>query len=113
MDPKTIFESRLFVGDDNMSSTADYKNFILEQLDLLNNIACKQMMGEYLLYYNGKLIGGIYDNRLLVKKTDSNQKYNMQEEVPYPGAKTMYLVKDVDDRKELAMITIDTYEGLK
>ena len=62
MDPKTIFESRFFVGDDNMSNTASYKNFILEQLDSLDNITCKQMMGEYLLYYNGKLFGDIYDD---------------------------------------------------
>jgi len=52
------------------------------------------MMGEYLLYYNGLLFGGIYDDRLLVKMVDSNKKYNMQESIPYESAKPMYLVDD-------------------
>ena len=52
-----------------MASTKSYRDFILEQLRLLDNINCKSMMGEYLLYYNGILFGGIYDDRLLVKKS--------------------------------------------
>ena len=58
---------------------ATSKDFILEQLDLLDNINCKAMMGEYLLYYNNILFGGIYDNKLLVKIVNSNKKYSMQE----------------------------------
>ena len=60
-----------------MATTKDYRDFILEQLSLLDNITCKSMMGEYLLYYNGILFGGIYDDRLLVKTDDSNKKYNL------------------------------------
>ena len=73
-----------------MATTKDYKNFVLEQLNLLDNITCRSMMGEYLLYYNGILFGGIYDDRLLVKIVDSNKKYNMQESISYKNAKAMY-----------------------
>ena len=66
-----------------MATTKDYRDYILEQLNLLDNITCKSMMGEYLLYYNGVLFGGIYDDRLLIKIVDSNKKYNMQESIPY------------------------------
>ena len=59
-----------------MATTKEYKDFVLEQLNLLDNINCKPMMGEYLLYYNGILFGGIYDDRLLVKIVDNNKKYN-------------------------------------
>ena len=96
-----------------MATTKDYRDFILEQLNLLDNITCKSMMGEYLLYYNGILFGGIYDDRLLVKIVDSNKKYNMQESIPYESAKPMYLVDDVDDQKTLKNIVLDTYKGLK
>ncbi len=81
-----------------MATTKDYRDFILEQLNILDNITCKSMMGEYLLYYNGLLFGGIYDDRLLVKVVDSNKKYNMQESIPYESAKPMYLVDTIDNR---------------
>ena len=96
-----------------MATTKDYKDFILEQLNILDNITCKSMMGEYLLYYNGLLFGGIYDDRLLVKKVDNNKKYNMQESIPYESAKPMYLVEDIDDKEKLKDIVIDTCKGLK
>ena len=96
-----------------MSTTKDYRDFILEQLNLLDNITCKSMMGEYLLYYNGLLFGGIYDDRLLVKIVDSNKKYNMQESIPYESAKPMYLVDDVDNQEVLRDIVLDTYKDLK
>ena len=96
-----------------MSTTKDYKDFILEQLNLLDNITCKSMMGEYLLYYNGILFGGIYDDRLLVKIVDSNKKYNMQESIPYESAKPMYLVDDVDNQETLRDIVLDTCKDLK
>ena len=96
-----------------MSTTKDYRDFILEQLNLLDNITCKSMMGEYLLYYNGILFGGIYDDRLLVKIVDSNKKYNMQESIPYESAKQMYLVDDVDDQEVLSNIVLDTCKDLK
>ena len=84
-----------------MSTSKEYKDFILEQLDLLDNITCKSMMGEFLLYYNNVLFGGIYDNRLLVKIVDTNKKYNMQEQILYESAKPMYLVNDVDNKELL------------
>ena len=96
-----------------MATTKDYRNFILEQLSLLDNITCKSMMGEYLLYYNGLLFGGIYDDRLLVKIVDSNKKYNMQESIPYESAKPMYLVDDVDNQELLRSIVLDTCKNLK
>ena len=96
-----------------MATTRDYRNFILEQLNLLDNITCKSMMGEYLLYYNEILFGGIYDDRLLVKIVDSNKKYNMQESIPYESAKPMYLVDDVDNQETLRDIVLDTCKDLK
>ena len=96
-----------------MATTKDYRDFILEQLNLLDNITCKSMMGEYLLYYNGVLFGGIYDDRLLVKIVDSNKKYNMQESIPYESAKPMYLVGDVDNPVTLKEIVLDTCKDLK
>ena len=94
-----------------MSTSKEFKEFILGQLDLLDNITCKSMMGEFLLYYNKVLFGGIYDNRLLVKKANTNKKYNMVEEIPYEGAKSMYLV-DVDNKDLLKEIVIETCKGL-
>ena len=96
-----------------MATSKEYKDFILEQLELLNDITCKPMMGEYLLYYNGLLFGGVYDDRLLVKKTDSNNKYNMEEVIPYKNAKPMYLVSEIDNRELLKDIVLDTCNGLK
>lgn len=95
-----------------MATTKDYRDYIFEQLSLLNNIICKSMMGEYLLYYNGVLFGGIYDDRLLVKIVESNKKYNMQESIPYDGAKPMYLVDDIDNQEILKEIIIDTCKDL-
>lgn len=95
-----------------MATSKEYKDFILEQLDLLDNITCKAMMGELLLYYNNILFGGIYDNRLLVKIVNSNQKYNMQEQLPYESAKPMYLVDDVDNKEKLKEIIIETCKDL-
>ena len=95
-----------------MATSKEYKDFILEQLDLLDNITCKAMMGEFLLYYNDVLFGGIYDNRLLVKIVDTNKKYNMNEQIPYKTAKPMYLVDDVDNKELLKEIVIETCKGL-
>ena len=96
-----------------MATTKEYRDFILEQLSNLEEINCKPMMGEYLLYYKKLLFGGIYDNRLLVKITKNNMKYNMLEAIPYDGAKPMFLVDDVDNQDVLENIILDTYNGLK
>ena len=95
-----------------MATSKDYRDFVLEQLNLLDNITCKAMMGEYLLYYNGVLFGGIYDNRLLVKIVNSNKKYDMQEQIPYESAKPMYLVDDIDNKEVLKEIVIETCKDL-
>ena len=95
-----------------MASTKDYKDFILSQLELLKGITCRPMMGEYILYYNGLVFGGIYDDRFLVKKVIENEKYQMDEVIPYPNAKPMYMVSDVDNIDTLKDIVLDTYEGL-
>ena len=96
-----------------MASTKEYRDFIMEQLSELDKVTYKSMMGEYLLYYNGLLFGGIYDDRLLVKKVDTNKEYEMQESIPYKGAKPMYLVGDVDNQDTLKDIILDTCRGLK
>ena len=96
-----------------MASKMEYLDFILEQLDLLDNITYRSMMGEFLLYYHQVLIGGLYDVRLLVKIVKENKKYGMKEVIPYPGAKPMYLVSDVDDKELVKDIVLDTYNDLK
>lgn len=95
-----------------MATSKNYKDFILEQLELLDNINCRAMMGEYILYYNNVLFGGIYDNRLLVKIVNNNKKYNMQEQIPYETAKPMYLVDNIDNKEKLKEIIIETCKGL-
>ena len=96
-----------------MATTKDYKDYLLEQLSLLDDITCRPMMGEYLLYYKGVLFGGIYDDRLLVKIVNSNKKYQMEEALPYEHAKLMYLVEEIDNKDILKNIVIDTYKDLK
>ena len=95
-----------------MASTKEYKDYVIGQLNLLDNITYRMMMGEYLLYYQGILFGGIYDDRLLVKKVDSNGKYQMEEAIPYEHAKPMYLVSDVDNVDSLKEIVLDTCHDL-
>jgi len=95
-----------------MATTKDYKDYVLDQLSILDSITCKPMMGEYLLYYNNVLFGGIYDDRLLVKKTSNNEKYKLEESIPYTNAKPMYLI-DSDDQELIKDIILDTYKDLK
>ncbi len=87
-----------------MPSSKEYLNFILEQTSDLKDITYKPMMGEFLLYYRGKLVGGIYDNRLLVKPVKAALSYLPQAEysLPYEGAKEMLLVDNLDDKNFLA-----------
>lgn len=95
-----------------MATTKEYKDFVLEQLSILESITCRSMMGEYLLYYNGILFGGIYDNRLLLKKVEKTQKYHMEEVVPYQNAKLMYHADFIDDPETLKRIILATCEDL-
>ena len=87
-----------------MPSSKEFLNFISEQLSGLNDITYKPMMGEFLIYYRGKLVGGIYDDRLLVKPVKSAISFMPQAEysLPYEGAKEMLLVDNVDDKEYLA-----------
>ncbi|MBR6634918.1 MAG: TfoX/Sxy family protein, partial [Clostridia bacterium] len=87
-----------------MASSKGYLNFIIEQLSELEEITYRAMMGEYIIYYRGKLVGGIYDDRLLVKpvKAAVSLMPNATFELPYEGAKEMLLVDDVDNRDFLA-----------
>lgn len=83
-----------------MASSKDYLRFVLDQLSGLEEISYRAMMGEFLLYHRGKLFGGIYDDRLLVKPVAAAKRLlpNAPEEAPYPGAKPMLLVEEVDDQ---------------
>ena len=97
-----------------MPSSKEYLNFILGQLSDLNEITVKPMMGEFLLYYRGKLVGGIYDDRLLVKPVKSAIDYMPQAtySLPYEGAKEMLLVDNVDDKEYLAGLFEAMYADL-
>ena len=75
-----------------MSSSIDYLEYVLDLLRNVDNISYKKMMGEFLLYKDNKLFGGIYDNRFLVKITNSLKEYGFNEEIPYPNGKKMYLI---------------------
>ena len=95
-----------------MASTKEYRDYILEQLSLVPEITCRPMMGEFLLYADGVLFGGIYDDRLLVKITPRNGEFGMSEALPYEGAKKMYLVDEVDDKESLKEIIEETTRDL-
>lgn len=97
-----------------MATTKEYKDYILEQLSLCENITCRAMMGEYLLYTNGKLFGGIYDNRFLVKPTESAKARmpEAKEELPYEGAKPMLLVEEVENKQFLKDLVDTMYNDL-
>ena len=95
-----------------MASTKEYRDYILEQLSLVPGITCRPMMGEFLLYADGVLFGGIYDDRLLVKITSGNSSFDMSEALPYEGAKKMYLVDEVDDKEKLKKIIEGTIKNL-
>ncbi len=97
-----------------MASDKEYLDFILEQLSGLENVTYRAMMGEYVIYYRGKIIGGIYDDRFLVKdtKTAAGMMPDADREIPYDGAKEMLLVDNVDNREFLAELLTAMYEEL-
>ena len=92
-----------------MASSKDYLDYVLELCKEVNGITYKKMMGEYMLYKDGILFGGIYDNRFLVKKTKSLENSGLKEQVPYPSAKAMLLIdsEDPDEIKELVLLAIN------
>ena len=95
-----------------MASSKEYLHFILEQLSALDDISYRSMMGEYILYYHGKIVGGIYDDRLLVKKTRSALECMPAAvcDFPYEGAKEMLLVDDVDNKDFLTQLFNAMYD---
>ena len=97
-----------------MASTKEYLDFILEQLSDLDEISFRAMMGEYIIYYRGKVVGGIYDNRFLVKPTKSALAMipDANMELPYEGGKEMLLVDDVDSKKSLTELLEAVYNEL-
>lgn len=95
-----------------MRTTNDFKEYVLEQLSILENITCRPMMGEYLLYYDSILFGGIYNNRLLIKRVETNEKFYLEEQIPYEGAKPMFMIEDLEDQEKLKEIVIETCSSL-
>ena len=97
-----------------MASSKEYLELILEQVSELDNVSYKAMMGEFIIYYKGKIIGGIYDDRLLVKPVQSAINYipNAVYELPYDGAKEMLLVDDVDNKEFLIGLFDAVYDNL-
>ena len=97
-----------------MASTKEYLDFILEQLSGLDEISYKAMMGEYIIYFRGKIVGGIYDDRFLVKnvKTAREIMPEAELELPYKGAKEMLLVDDVDNKELLRELLEAMYDEL-
>ena len=94
-----------------MASSKEYLDFVLDQF---SGLSARAMMGEYVLYYGGRIVGGVYDNRLLVKPTKSAVELmpNALREVPYEGAKEMLLVEDIEDRELLQKLFEAMYEEL-
>ena len=97
-----------------MASGKEYLAFILDQLSAPEDVSYRTMMGEYIIYYRGKVIGGIYDDRFLVKPTKGalSMVRDAVMELPYEGAKEMLLVEDVDDREFLRKLVQAVYEDL-
>lgn len=97
-----------------MASSKQYLDFVLEQLSTLEDISYRAMMGEYIIYYKGKIVGGIYDDRFLVKQTKASRKLmpDARLELPYEGAKEMLLVDDIDNKEFLNELFIEMYDEL-
>lgn len=93
-----------------MSTTVEFRDYVLEQFRCLDGITCRPMMGEYLLYYQGILFGGIYDSRVLIKIVEANKRFGLPEELPYKGAKMMFMLEDlenIDLLQEIVKVTSD------
>ena len=97
-----------------MASSKEYLQFILEQLSDLDGITYRKMMGEYIIYYQSKIVGGIYDDRFLIKPFKSVMEYipEITYEIPYEGAKPMILIKEVDSKEFLTGLFEVIYDDL-
>ena len=97
-----------------MASSKDYLEYALEQLSKAGDVTSRAMMSEYILYFRGKVIGGIYDNRFLVKPVQAarNMMPDAPEELPYDGAKPMLMVENIEDREFLKELFEAMYDEL-
>ena len=97
-----------------MASSRDFLDFILEQLSGLGDVEYRTMMGEYIIYFKGRIVGGIYDDRFLVKPTQSAQAMmpDALRQLPYEGAKEMLAVDDVENREFLCNLLESMYSEL-
>lgn len=97
-----------------MASSKEYLDYILEQLSGLDDVLYKAMMGEYIIYYRGKVAGGIYDDRFLVKAVDASTRMmpDAELQLPYEGAKKMLLVDNVEDKDFLCRLFDSMYDEL-
>ena len=97
-----------------MASSKEYLDYILEQLSGLDEITYKAMMGEYIIYYRGKIVGGVYDDRFLVKpvKSAKNMMTEAEWKLPYEGAKEMLLVDNIENKEFLKDLLEGMYEEL-
>lgn len=97
-----------------MASSKEYLDYVLEQLSETGDVTSRAMMGEYILYFRGKVIGGIYDNRLLVKpvKAARQDDADASEDLPYDGAKPMLLVDNIEDKEFLKDLFEAIYDEL-
>lgn len=94
-----------------MATKKDFIDFVLGQLVDASAVTVRPMMGEYLVYYQGVLIGGFYDDRFLLKINADNSEFGLPTAIPYPNAKSMYMVEDFDDPEHLTAIVKATYAG--
>ena len=97
-----------------MASSKEFLEYILEQLSEVEEITYRAMMGEYIIYYKGRIVGGIYDDRLLIKPVKSAIDYvsDIRYEVPYEGAKEMILIEEVDNKEYLTELFKVIYDDL-
>ena len=96
-----------------MATSKEFRDYVVEALTMaLGEVTCRPMMGEYLLYYKGELFGGIYDGRVLIKIAETNKKFGLCEEIPYKGAKPMFMIEDLDESEKVKAIIFETLKGL-
>ena len=104
-----MVQTNTVIGWSLMASTKDYLEYVLELLREVKSVTYKKMMGEYMLYKENILFGGVYDNRFLIKKTKSLENSGLKEQIPYPSAKPMLLIdsEDPDEIKRLVLLAIN------
>ena len=95
-----------------MASDKEYLFYVMDLLRDVDNVSYKKMMGEYILYKDNIIFGGIYDNRFLIKQTEYSKRLGLKEEIPYTGAKIMFLV-DIENSEEIKKIVVNLVKELK